>query len=117
LAELGQRNRRGTRRGQSAGSSSQATTVPGLAGSVLATAIRAKLGGAGGKIEALVQKLHTSLEKQQHNEGCTNVGESQGRETGVGGLVREHPLRSRGRGNWDRGVPDGKPGKGIAFEM
>jgi hypothetical protein len=32
-------------------------------------------------------------------------------------LVGEHYHRSRGRGEWDREFPEGKPGKGITFEM
>jgi hypothetical protein len=40
--------------------------------------------------------------------------ECQGREVGVGGWMREHPHRSR---RWDKGFPEGKPGKGITFEM
>jgi hypothetical protein len=39
---------------------------------------------------------------------CPSVGECQGQEAGVGGLV------SRGR---RRGFSEGKPGKGITFEM
>jgi hypothetical protein len=35
---------------------------------------------------------------------------------GVGGRVGEHPHRSRGRG-WDREVLEGKPERGITFEM
>jgi hypothetical protein len=38
-----------------------------------------------------------------------SVGECQGQEAGVGGLV------SRGEGG--RGFSDGKPGKGATFEM
>jgi hypothetical protein len=41
---------------------------------------------------------------------CPTVGECQDREVGVGVLV------SRG-GVWDRGFLEGKPGKGITFEM
>jgi hypothetical protein len=41
---------------------------------------------------------------------CCSVGECQGQEAGVGGLV------SRGRGG-DRGFAEGKPGKRITFEM
>ena len=37
--------------------------------------------------------------------------ECQDREAGVGGLV------SRGEWVWDRGFLEGKPGKGITFEM
>jgi len=29
----------------------------------------------------------------------------------------EHPHRIRCRGKWNGGVPEGKPGKGITFEM
>jgi hypothetical protein len=39
---------------------------------------------------------------------CPSVGECQGQESGVGGLV------SRGRGG-DRGLLEGKLGKGITF--
>ena len=40
------------------------------------------------------------------------IGECLGQETGVDGLV------SRGReGREDRGFSEGKPGKGITFEM
>ena len=42
--------------------------------------------------------------------GCPSVGECQDREAGVGGLVS----RGKGRG---RGTSEGKPGKGITFEM
>jgi hypothetical protein len=42
---------------------------------------------------------------------CPSVGESQDREVGGGGLI------SRGKEGWDRGVSEGKPGKGITFEM
>ena len=42
---------------------------------------------------------------------CPSIGECQGQEVGVGGLV------SRGRGKGDRGFSEGKLGKGIAFEM
>jgi hypothetical protein len=41
---------------------------------------------------------------------CPCVGEFQGQEVGVSGLV------SRGRGG-DSGFLEGKPGKGITFEM
>jgi hypothetical protein len=41
---------------------------------------------------------------------CPGIGECQGQEEGVGGLV------SRGRGG-DRGFSKGKRGKGITFEM
>ena len=40
---------------------------------------------------------------------CPNVGECQGQEAGVGGLV------SRGKG--DRGFLEGKPEKVIIFEV
>ena len=42
---------------------------------------------------------------------CPSVGEYQGQEVGVDGLV------SRGQGREDRGFSEGKPGKGITFEM
>jgi hypothetical protein len=41
---------------------------------------------------------------------CTSIGECQGQEAGVGGLG------SRWRGR-DRGLLEGKLGKGIIFEM
>jgi hypothetical protein len=40
-----------------------------------------------------------------------SLGECQGQEAGVGGLV------SRGRRDGIGGVSEGKPGKGITFEM
>ena len=39
---------------------------------------------------------------------CPSIGECQGQEAGVGGLVR---------GGGDRGFSEGKLGKGIPFEM
>jgi hypothetical protein len=42
---------------------------------------------------------------------CPSIGEYQDREEGVGVLV------SRGRGDGGGGVSEGKPGKGITFEM
>jgi hypothetical protein len=42
---------------------------------------------------------------------CPSVGKCQGQEVGVGGLVNS------GGGGADRGVLEGKPGKGITFEM
>jgi hypothetical protein len=42
---------------------------------------------------------------------CPSIGDFQGQEVGVGGLV------SRGRQGGDRGFSEGKPGKGITFEM
>jgi hypothetical protein len=42
---------------------------------------------------------------------CPNVEECQGLETGVGGLV------SRGGGDRGREFSEGKPVKGITFEM
>jgi hypothetical protein len=46
---------------------------------------------------------------------CSNVGECQDQEAGVGGLVS----RGRGEGTGDRGgcFLEGKPGKGVTFEM
>ena len=41
---------------------------------------------------------------------CPSIGEYQGQEAGVGGLV------SRGRGG-NRGFSEGKPGKGLTLEM
>ena len=43
------------------------------------------------------------------------VGECQGGEAGVGGCVREYPHRSRA-GRY-RGFVEGKPRKGIIFEI
>jgi hypothetical protein len=45
---------------------------------------------------------------------CPNVGECQDREMGVGG---EAPSEKQGEGIWDMGFSEGKPGKGITFEM
>jgi hypothetical protein len=42
---------------------------------------------------------------------CPSIGECQGQEAGVGGLV------SRGRGAGDRGFSEWKLGKRITFEM
>jgi hypothetical protein len=42
---------------------------------------------------------------------CPSVGECQSQEVGVGELV------SRDVGRGERGVLEGKPGKGITFEM
>ena len=42
---------------------------------------------------------------------CPSIGECQGQEVGVGGLV------SSGRGGGDRGFSEGKLGKGRIFEM
>jgi hypothetical protein len=36
---------------------------------------------------------------------------------GRSGWVGEHPHRVRGEGKWDREFPEGRPGKGITFEM
>jgi hypothetical protein len=41
---------------------------------------------------------------------CPSIGECQGQEAGVGGWV------SRGR-EGDRGFSEGKPGKGLTFEI
>jgi hypothetical protein len=41
------------------------------------------------------------------------VGECQGQEAGVGWLVS----RGKGEGGGDRAFLEGKPGKGITFEM
>jgi hypothetical protein len=41
---------------------------------------------------------------------CPSVGECQGQEMGVGGLVSR-------RGKGDRGYLEGKQGKGITFEI
>jgi hypothetical protein len=42
---------------------------------------------------------------------CPSIEECLGQKAGVGGLVR------RGQGGEDRGFSEGKPGKGITFEM
>jgi hypothetical protein len=47
------------------------------------------------------------LEKAQ----CSRVVECQDREAGMGGLV------SREEEGWNRGFSEGKPGKGITFEL
>jgi hypothetical protein len=44
---------------------------------------------------------------------CPNVGEGQGQEEGAGGLVS----RKRGEGIGEGVFLEGKPGKGITFEM
>jgi len=45
-----------------------------------------------------------------------SVEECQGREAGWGGwLGRGSTTVKEGRGGWDRGFMDRKPGKGIAF--
>jgi hypothetical protein len=50
---------------------------------------------------------------------CSIVGECQGREAGVSGLVGEHPHRSRGRVDGIEGLLGGGrvSGKEITFEM
>ena len=50
------------------------------------------------------------------NARCPSVGECEGGEAGVGVWVGKHPHRSRGRED-GIGVPRGKLGKGITFEM
>jgi hypothetical protein len=40
---------------------------------------------------------------------CPSIGECQGQDMGVGGLVK--------RRGGDRGFSEGKPGKGVTFEM
>jgi len=47
---------------------------------------------------------------------CPSVGECQGRETGRGGWEGD-TLTEAGGGSWDMGCVEGKPGKGITFEM
>jgi hypothetical protein len=42
---------------------------------------------------------------------CPSIGERQGQEAGVGGLV------SRGRGERIGGFSERKPGKGITFDI
>jgi hypothetical protein len=42
---------------------------------------------------------------------CPSVGECQGQEVEVSGLV------TKGKRGEDRGFSEGKPGKGITFEM
>jgi hypothetical protein len=44
---------------------------------------------------------------------CPSVRECQGQEAGVGGLVS----RGKGEGIGRGGFSEGKPGKGITFEM
>jgi hypothetical protein len=44
-----------------------------------------------------------------------SIGECQGQEAGVGGLGRQ--VRRRGEGEGEGEFLDGKPGKGITFEM
>jgi hypothetical protein len=44
---------------------------------------------------------------------CPSVGECQGQEVGVGGLES----RREGKEDRRRGFSEGKPGKGISFEM
>ena len=44
---------------------------------------------------------------------CPSIGECHGQEAGVGTLVS----RGRGERGRDRGFSEGKPGKGITFEM
>jgi hypothetical protein len=36
---------------------------------------------------------------------------------GMGGWLGKYPHRSRGSREWERGFTEGKPGKGITFEM
>jgi hypothetical protein len=45
------------------------------------------------------------------------VGECQGRKVGVGGWVGEYPHRGKGRVYGIGGFSEGRPGKGITFEM
>jgi hypothetical protein len=44
---------------------------------------------------------------------CPSVGECQGQEAGMGGLVS----RGKGEKGLDRGFSEGKSGKGTTFEM
>jgi hypothetical protein len=44
---------------------------------------------------------------------CSSIGDCQGQEVGVGGLVS----RGRGKGIGGGCFPEGKQGKGITFEM
>ena len=51
---------------------------------------------------------------------CPSVGECQGQEAGVGGLVSRERWEGIGgfrRGKQERGVSEGKAGKGSTFEM
>jgi hypothetical protein len=48
---------------------------------------------------------------------CPSVGECHGSEVRVDGSLGEHPHRSRGLGGWDSEFAEGKPEKGITFEM
>jgi len=51
--------------------------------------------------------------------GHSSVEECQGGEMGrqEGEMGRENTVLEEGGGRWDRGLMDGKPGKGIRFEM
>jgi hypothetical protein len=44
---------------------------------------------------------------------CPSIGECQGQEVGVGGLMS----RGRGEGGGEREFSEQKPGKGTTFEM
>jgi hypothetical protein len=44
---------------------------------------------------------------------CPNVGECQGQEAGVGGMVS----KGRGKGIGEGCILEGKPGNGITFEV
>jgi hypothetical protein len=46
-----------------------------------------------------------------------SVGECEGGKVGLGGWVGENPHRIRENGGRDRGLVDGKQGRGITFEM
>jgi hypothetical protein len=48
---------------------------------------------------------------------CPSVRECQGREVGVDRWVGKHTHRSRGREDGIGKFPEGKPEKGITFEM
>jgi hypothetical protein len=44
---------------------------------------------------------------------CPNVGECQGRKAGVDGYM----VKRQGERGWGEGVSEGRPDKGITFEM
>jgi hypothetical protein len=48
---------------------------------------------------------------------CPNVGECQGGEVGMNGRVVGWVSTLIEAEGWDRGFPEGKPGRRITFEM
>jgi hypothetical protein len=46
-----------------------------------------------------------------------DFGSCGGSEVGVGGCVKEHPLRSMREKGWDRRFEERKTGREITFEM